>query len=534
MKLKQKTILVLIILITVATRFIGLDHSPPHLSNDEISVAYDAYSVSKTLRDEHNHFLPLSFQSHGTYKAPLAIYMTIPTTVLLGNHEYSARLPSAIFGSLTVLILGLLVYELTKNLSLALLTSLVLSITPWHIYTSRMALESNIALFFVVTGIWLFFRGLNRNSHLLTLASFVCFALSIYGYHTEWGLTPIILASLIFLNRKVTFRKPVYYIGALLFLVLTAPIFINFFYNLGTTARASTEIIFKEINLERALKDSGLNSFQKGQIILHAIMGSYSSYVNFGHLFFDGLNLMPYSDPYQSGLFLSPFLLCFIIGFFGVKKIFKNHSNFIFIWIITAPLIPTFTQGGPNHIRNLVSVAPYTVIISLGCLAVWNYLKNRRLLLILALATVLLSFFYFCLIYFFHFPIQAGENFQYGYKQIAQYIKIHYDEYEKIIIDPKFGEHRRYDGVPHLYIPYFTSLDPQQLLKRQDLPTGLFFDKYEIRGINWDAEKTRKSHLYVVPYSNSPSSPASDQLNQLLEIQLPNYKPAFRLYEGIN
>lgn len=123
---KEYIVIFLILITTLLTRFVGLDFSPPHLSNDEISIAFDAYSISKTLHDSHNHFLPLSFQSHNTYKAPLAIYLTIPTTILLGNNDYSARLPSAILGSLTVLILGLLIYELTKKRSLALLGSLFL------------------------------------------------------------------------------------------------------------------------------------------------------------------------------------------------------------------------------------------------------------------------------------------------------------------------------------------------------------------------------------------------------------------------
>ena len=531
---KQKIILVLIFLVTILTRFVGLDRSPPHLSNDEISIAYDAYSISKTLRDEYGNFLPLSFQSHGTYKAPLAIYLAVPTTILLGNNEYSVRLPSAILGSLTVILLGLLVYELTKNYSLALLTSFVLSITPWHIYTSRMALESNIALFFVIAGIWLFFRGLRCNNRFFTLISFISFALSIYSYHTEWLFTPMILAFLLLLNHKVVFKKPIYYISALLFLVLITPIFVDFLHNLGTTARANTEILFGEANLNRILKEGGFNFFQKGQIILHAILGSYSSYINLGYLFFSGLNLTPYSDPFQSGLFLSPFLLCFIVGLFQIKKVFKKNSKFIFIWIIFTPLVPALTQGGANYVRNLVSVAPYTIAIAIGCSVVWNYLKNKRLALFVASGVVLVSFLYFCAIYFHHFPFQSGENFQYGYKQIAQYINGHYDKYEKIIIDPKFGEGGVYDGVPRLYIPYYTHLDPYQLLKRRSLPVGLGFDKYEIRIIDWPNEKIKESYLYAVPLSNLPPLPASNQLNNVLEIRLPNQKPAFALYTIAN
>src|SRR3972149_10232950 len=170
--------IVLIAITTIFTRFTGLSQIPPHLSNDEISIAYDAYSISKTLRDEHNDFLPISFQSHGTYKAPLTIYLASIPTFLLGNSEYSVRLPSAILGSLSVFLLGFLVYELSKNKNVALITSSLLAISPWHIYTSRMVLESNVALFFVIGGLYLFFYARSRNKTSIIIVSFLFFVLS--------------------------------------------------------------------------------------------------------------------------------------------------------------------------------------------------------------------------------------------------------------------------------------------------------------------------------------------------------------------
>src|SRR3989338_8871915 len=107
------SLIVIIAVITIFTRFYGLESVPSHLGNDEISIAYDAYSVARTFRDEHNNYLSLSFQSHNTYKAPLYGYLTAPLTLILPNNATTVRLPSALAGSLTVLFLGLLVLELT-------------------------------------------------------------------------------------------------------------------------------------------------------------------------------------------------------------------------------------------------------------------------------------------------------------------------------------------------------------------------------------------------------------------------------------
>lgn len=526
----HKIFIVIIFLITFLARFVRLNMAPPSLSNDEISIAYDAYSIAHTLRDEHNHYLPLSFQSHNTYKAPLAIYATAPTVLLFGNNEYGVRLPSAILGSLTVLFLILLVFELTKNINLSLISGFVLSITPWHIYTSRMALESNIALFFLVLGLYFFFYFLNHKSNIFIIFSFISFALSIYGYHTEWGFTPLIIASIVLLNLKSVIKRPGFYIGFLIFFILITPIVLDSVKNINTNARANTEILFKDPRIESQLNNPEFNCFQKSQIIVTSVLGSYSSYINLSSLFFNGLNLFSPKDPYQVGLFLAPFLPMFIIGLFNIKKYFQKYTLFLYIWILISPLIPALTQGGANFVRNLISVIPYTIVISVGLLITIDYLRPKRFLRILSICLLLVSEIYFSFSYYYYFPKLSGENFQYGYKDVAQFISANYSSYQKIVVDPRFGDYNMYDGVPHLYLSYFTHMDPEKMLQRQENSTGMYFDKYEIRSINWNAEKIDKSSLYIVPVSNSPNSA---NLKILKEFQLPNGKPAFRILSSI-
>ena len=213
---KVLTVLIIII-VTLLTRFSGLNKVPPHLSNDEISIAYDAYSISKTLRDEHNQLLPLYFRSHGDYKAPLTAYITSLSVKVLGNSDFAARFPSALLGSLTVLLIGLVTYQLSKNEKLSFTASFILAITPWHIYTSRMLLETNIALFFLVGGIFFHFYTVNKKIGFLHILSFCLFTLSMYSYHTQLGLTPLLIGSLTLIGGKNLIRKKVMFWGVLYF-----------------------------------------------------------------------------------------------------------------------------------------------------------------------------------------------------------------------------------------------------------------------------------------------------------------------------
>ena len=530
MNIKEKIIFVLIILLATVIRVVDLDKIPPNLGNDEISIAYDGYSISKTLRDEHNHFLPISFQSHNTYKAPLTIYTVALSTMVFGNNEYGARLPSAIFGILTILLVGLLVFELTKNAPLCLITSFMLAISPWHIYSSRLVWETNIALFFVVAGIFCFYKGLHNKNNVLTLLSFVSFALSMYGYHTEWVFTPVLIFVLLLLNFNNLRNKLLYIPGLILFIVLIAPLGIDYIQNLGTSARSNTEVIYSKI-----FNNIHLNIFQKIQLLFSTFIANYSEYTNLGHLFFRGSSIPSDNNPLRLGLFLPIFLPLFFVGLLKFKKIFKQDTSFILFFLVFSPVVPALTSGGPVIARNLISTIPYSILIAVGVYFLWQRFKPGKLQLATASVLVVISLLYFMLLYFRSYPIESALGFQYGYKQIALYIKSNYSKYERIVVDPKFGDLYQYDGVPHLYIAYFTNLDPQKFLdERKDLPSGLYFDKYIIHQINWPIEQISPGNLYIVPTSNLPTPAVLEQLNLVYEVRMPSGIQAFKIYESLN
>src|SRR3989344_6658242 len=170
-------ILIVIICIAAVLRFYKLASVPPSLYWDEASLGYNAYSILKTLHDEHGKFLPLTnFAAFGDYKPPGYIYATVPSIAIFGLNEFATRFPSAFFGVLTVILTYFLTkklfsegyqkyqkYEEYQELSskreksargtrdtrgtldtpqiIALLSALMLAISPWHIQFSRGAFE---------------------------------------------------------------------------------------------------------------------------------------------------------------------------------------------------------------------------------------------------------------------------------------------------------------------------------------------------------------------------------------------------------
>ena len=98
----HKIILTVILLFAFLSRIVLIQSSPPALYIDEIDVGYQAYSILKTGKDYFGNNLPIAIHSFADYRAPLLIYLDIPFVAILGLNSLAVRLPSMIFGTLSI------------------------------------------------------------------------------------------------------------------------------------------------------------------------------------------------------------------------------------------------------------------------------------------------------------------------------------------------------------------------------------------------------------------------------------------------
>src|SRR3990167_2772064 len=154
---KHNSVLLIIVILATILRFYQLGQNPPSLDWDETAHGYNAYSILKTGRDEYAYKLPLYFRSFDDYKPPIYTYLVVPSVAVFGLNDFAVRFPSAFLGVLAVIFTYLMVYELFKNKTIAFLSSLFLAISPWHLQFSRVAFETNSAVFWSVLGTWAFF-----------------------------------------------------------------------------------------------------------------------------------------------------------------------------------------------------------------------------------------------------------------------------------------------------------------------------------------------------------------------------------------
>ena len=492
---------------------------PPHLSADEISIAYDAYSINRTLKDEHNDFLPLSFTSYGTYKAPGYIYVLSPLFSFLDNNNFTARLPSILSGLLTVITIGLIAFQITNNKYISIISSLLLLLSPWHIISSRAVLESNLAFFFLALAIYLFLKSISTKKILFVYFSIIFFAASMYSYHTEWVFSPLLLIIMAFIFYKKNLKK--LFLPILFFALLISPLFLNYLGNLNTNARANTELIWQSKDIINSIKNQPL--ILSLLIIIKSIFIKYLEYTNINYLFFNG------TDYFNQGLFLWPLIYPFFIGILALKKnIRKEYFIFFVIFVLLSPLVSALTKGPTNLIRNLNSVLPYTIIIAIGLSEL--LLKKVSFKLWVYFTLVFISLYYFSISYFVDYPYKKANSFQ-SYRPIAAYLKTNGKSYQHFYIDYNFSQSCHLIGVPHLYLSYYQTLNPKFLQNRINDSFGTNFDKYTIRKIDWNNIDLQKGNLYIVPICNSPSTAISAKLEQVMKFDDYAANPAFEIWK---
>ena len=158
----NRALFFLILLLAFALRFYKLGEIPLSLDWDENSNAYNAYSILKTGRDEYGQLFPITNRSFDDYKPPAYMYLNVISVGVFGLTPFAARLPSALFGFLTVPIIYFLAKLLfedqkkEKRETIALVSSFLLAIAPWHLQFSRVGFEATVGLFFATASITAF------------------------------------------------------------------------------------------------------------------------------------------------------------------------------------------------------------------------------------------------------------------------------------------------------------------------------------------------------------------------------------------
>jgi len=199
-------------------------------------------------------------------------------------------------------------------------------------------------------------------------------------------------------------------------------------------------------------------------------------------LFFQGSKQYQFNVVNHGLLFLIT-LPFFYYGLFIFIKKSKTDNKYLFLllWYLIG-LIPSIITTGDFPTLRLFLIIPLPFIAV--ALSVNKKILSYFILLILA------SFVFYFNLYTHSYAIKYSQSWQYGYKEISQYIKENYHQYDQIIITKKYGE-------PHEFLLFYLKYDPALYQKnaKTDYHSAWYwvdsFDKFKFIN-DWEIkEKTQ-------------------------------------------
>lgn len=531
----------IVMILGIGLRFYRLTTVPPSLSHDETAIAYNAYSLLATGKDEYGERLPLLFRSFDDYKLPGMVYSTIPFAALFGRNELTARLPSAVYGTLSILVLYFLVLELFKapntrhqasstkyqapnkhqktnsnrlkiwnfdiarlparqvwNLGfgawnfaeeVALLSALFLAIQPWHINFSRQLFESNGAVFWFLLGTLFLVRSTRKYPYILVAA--LSYVLALYFYYSVRLIIPFVVLLYVIMHARTIIKHRKYsLLAGALGLAAFLPLGIQML-SPGGLERISIVSVSNDPNyISRketytaiiAGNPTVLNKiiYNRRLALAQTVIENYGKNISPQNLFISG------TGTYGA---LYPFDAIFVIaGLYALLSLKPFPALLVCMWLLTAFLPGAFSTKQPNTLRTLAAAPAFAVLSGSGAAYLARYIRQSRryryiIVAVFALIAIMFSreFSRFLYAYFTDNPQNNAVSFADGNKQMVQYVTEYQRQYNRVYVSGYYWR-------PYIFMLYWGGIDPS-VYQASGTPDRI--GKYYFSSAGWDTSGMR-------------------------------------------
>lgn len=519
-------------------RLIALGSFNPGFFRDEAAIGYNAYSIWLTGRDEFGFKLPIVFRSFEVFFMPLYIYLLSPIVGIFGLNEFTTRVLSAISGIFAIWGMYLIAFQLWKNEKLALLSSLILTFSPWHILYSRGAFEGNLGLTLFAFGFLFLLRFAENNSvKNLTFSAFL-FTLSMYSYQSERLIVPLLgLVTFVLFYKKIILLKWKLLIPILLTIFLMLPI-LSLVFEPGSYHRAFGVSVFsRESHVPGWVEGQNEGLIVNNSLFLRArqFTALYLSYFSPRNLFFEGdADLQRGAENFST--FYGILLPALVVGLVLIFRDRRKEMKLLTVWVLLSPIPAALTSDPFHTYRSLLLYFALTLLISFGLLRIFHYLKFR-IFAILILGVLFINLSQFLYSYFVLTPVARAKDWDYGYKQLVEFINTQTD-YDKVVIDDQKTE-------GYIHFLFFNKLNPaiyQGEVTKLGSVSDYYYSKADkirpekigniyFRKVDWPSERGDNKTIFVFPAERLfPSEFENDPKIKLLKvIYYPDKTVAFRV-----
>lgn len=488
---KPRLLLFLIITLAFTLRIYELGKNPSSLYWDEASLGYNAYTIATSGRDEHGEFFPPArFIAFGDYKPPGYIYASVPSILLFGLNEFSVRLPSMMAGVIMVIVTFFIVKELFKKDTIALLSSFLLAISPWSLQFSRAAFEANVAACFNLLGIYLFV--LSKRKKWTILPSIIFFIFSFYTFNANRIIAPLIIIGLSLISARSLWKNKIWFLSSLIIgLIFLYP-------SISYLSSRESRIRFQEVsiftNLEVIKLSNQRIAIDQNSLVSRIIHNRRILFaIDFLKHYFDNFTLrflfthgdvnprLSLQDMGQLYIWELPFL---ILGIYLMVRRKEKGLLPLLIWLLIVPIPAGMARETPHALRITSILPTYQIISAYGIYQFIIWIKNkstglrhsealaeesrssdriitsrhkvgtrsftsfRMTILIVICFLLTVNFYYYIHNYYIHYPINWSGEWQYGYKQMVEYVSQIEKNYDHIFVTDALGR-------PYIYFAFY-------------------------------------------------------------------------------
>lgn len=218
----EKYIVLFILIIGFSLRLIAAHDTP--ITPDEITKIQIAKSISF---DPARLNLPIG--SSQIHHPLLTVYLVKIGFILFGESDLGGRILFIFLGTISLLIIYLLIREDTKKRE-AVLAMTLMCFSQYHIGWSVLAMEDSLVPFFSLLALYVFLRGIKTGSKRFSLFTGIVLGIGFLAKETIFLLIPIFFI-LILMNKKYRYwlKRPDLYIALIFAFIIISP---SFYWNM--------------------------------------------------------------------------------------------------------------------------------------------------------------------------------------------------------------------------------------------------------------------------------------------------------------
>ena len=545
-------ILTAFVLVGFLLRFVGQPSIPAGFHRDEAGIAYSAYSILQTGRDDWGQLLPLHTKALGDYPPAFYNYLVAASIPVFGLSELAERWPAIVFGTLLIPLSFLWVRKLFRSTELGLVVAAIVTISPWDLVQSRSGSEAVVALAFALLAWLLWSEWVKKPKTKVMLIIGLLYAGALFSYNGVKLALPLLQLLLTWYWWK-DIRKKLHIVsfGIVFVIISFASVYIipgagdNFAGNsIFTNAQPiGQEYFFREGNMHVPILVSRIFHNKLASLTTQTI-GNAGTFLSSNFLFFSAGKPGRYEVPGAGQLlpFFAPFLL---LGIFVSTRFTQRQRLLLLGWISIAILPAVLTTTAFPHVkRSMFLYLPLYVFIAEGIYLSVSWLRQvrfGRLLLLPIALTCLWSFGYFLNQYHVHTQYETILARDYGYKEAYSFLSTVESRYIRVHV---FG----FDEAPDIFYFFYRKVDPRRVQALADTrPSNIFATEENRRNYGFDnylfdvasCPETDVLQDAVLYFANAicldvnGGTLAESKITKIHEIDYPNGNKRFIIFEKL-